>query len=137
MPVPLVRLILYVQDVATLKSFYADKFDLPVIEEIKDEWVVFKAGAIELALHWVGEKYRKGSEDGQGERPAESPSSPKKGGSNTKFVFAIESDLEAHREKQVAAGVKVGNLKRYPGFPYAMYDGYDPEGNIFQVMQFD
>jgi predicted enzyme related to lactoylglutathione lyase len=137
MPVPLVRLILYVQDVERLKSFYAENFDLPVVEEIKDEWVVFKAGAIELALHLVGERYRKGAEDGQGERPAEWPSSPKKAGSNTKFVFAIESNLPAHREKLLAAGVKVGALKRYEGFPYEMYDGYDPEGNIFQVMLFD
>ena len=137
MPVHLVRLIIYVRDVAKLKSFYTEKFDLAVIEEIKDEWVVFKAGAIEFALHLVGEKYRKCPEDEQGERLAELPVFPKKAGSNTKFVFAIELNLQAHREKMVAAGVMVGNLKRYEGFPYQMYDGCDPEGNIFQVMRFD
>ena len=33
--------------------------------------------------------------------------------------------------------LRFGKLKRYAGFPYEMYDGYDPEGNVFQVMQFD
>ena len=136
MPVPLVRLIIYVQDVAKIKAFYADNFDLPVIEEIKDEWVVFKAGAIEFALHLVGEKYRKRPGAEQLGHLEERPS-PKKTCTNTKFVFAIESKLRAHREKLVAADIKVGKIKRYAGFPYEMYDGYDPEGNVFQVMQYD
>ena len=31
-----------------LKAFYQRYFDLPVIEEIENEWVVLGAGAIEL-----------------------------------------------------------------------------------------
>jgi predicted enzyme related to lactoylglutathione lyase len=134
MPIPLVRLIIYVQDVTRLQSFYADNFDLPVIEEIKGEWVVFKAGPIDFALHRVGEQYRQGSAAGQN---AKSASLTSKTGSNTKFVFAIDSNLQVHREKLIAAGAKVGNLKRYEGFPYEMYDGRDPEGNVFQVMRCD
>ena len=137
MPIPLVRLILYVQDVEKIKAFYTENFDLPVVEEIKSEWVVLKAGAIEFALHLVGAKYRKGPNDKRLDRLEETVASANETGTNAKFVFAIESNLPAHRERLIAAGIKVGKLKRYDGFPYEMYDGYDPEGNVFQVMQFD
>ena len=42
MAFPLVRVIIYVHDVSKIKAFYTDNFDLPVIEEIEGEWVVFK-----------------------------------------------------------------------------------------------
>jgi catechol-2,3-dioxygenase len=52
------RVILYVQDVERLATFYKDAFGLPVIEEIKGEWVVLGVGACELALHRVGKPWR-------------------------------------------------------------------------------
>lgn len=131
MSIPLVRLIIYVRDVATIKAFYRTYFELPVVEEIGGEWVVFQAGGIELALHLMGARYRD---------TAASPRSPMQDestGPTTKFVFAITSDLAAHRARLQAAGTWVGELKRYEGFPYEMYDGRDPEGNVFQVMRFD
>lgn len=139
MPIPLVRLIIYVRDVPLLKGFYQQHFDLPVIEEIEGEWVVFQAGKVELALHLVGQKYRNkeaAAPTGTAEQGSDEKSD-KTAGATTKFVFAIDSDLNAHREKMLAAGIRVGNVKRYEGFPYQMYDGRDPEGNIFQVMQWD
>jgi predicted enzyme related to lactoylglutathione lyase len=54
MSVSMTRLILYVRDVALLKSFYQTHFDLAVTEEIEGEWVVLKAGEIEIALHLPG-----------------------------------------------------------------------------------
>lgn len=132
MSIPLVRLIIYVRDFASVKAFYQTHFNLPVIEEIENEWVVFEAGRIELALHLVGKKYRTTTTS-----PASNGKSAETAGPTTKFVFAIESDLAEHRQKLKSAGVRVGELKRYEGFPYQMYDGRDPEGNIFQVMRFD
>lgn len=131
MPLTLARLIIYVRNFPAVKSFYLTHFELPVIEEIEDEWVVFGAGAVELALHLMGERYR--------EKPAESSAddAAEKTGPTTKIVFKITSDLAAHREKLKAAGVRVGKTKRYDGFPYEMYDGRDPEGNVFQVMRDD
>ena len=58
MPLCMSRLIFYVRDVAQLKSFYQTHFDLAVVEEIENEWVVFNAGGVELALHLVGKPYR-------------------------------------------------------------------------------
>ena len=42
-----------------------------------------------------------------------------------------------HRDRLAGSGVTVRDLKRYDGFAYTMYDGIDPEGNVFQVMQAD
>ncbi|OAJ56834.1 lactoylglutathione lyase [Paraburkholderia ginsengiterrae] len=121
--VSITRLILYVRDVAVLKSFYRAHFDLPLTEEIEDEWAVLKAGEIEIALHRVGEPYR---------NRASAPNS-----SNSKIVFSLQSGLPELREKLVKAGVPMRDLKRYDGFPYLMCDGEDPEGNVFQLSQAD
>ncbi|WP_063534119.1 VOC family protein [Burkholderia sp. MSMB1589WGS] len=125
MTLPMTRVILYVHDVALLKSFYQKYFDLPIVEEIDGEWVVFKAGEIELALHLAGEAYQK------------KPAAPARRRTNTKFVFLIGTGIAEHHDQLAADGVVVQPMKRYDGFAYQMYDGVDPEGNVFQVMQFD
>jgi len=116
------RLILYVHDVERLKLFYQAHFDLTVVEEIAQEWVVLKAGAVELALHRVGTPYR---------------DKPQHGGANVKIVFDVPAGLEALRDKLIAAGVAMRPLKRFDGFSQLMCDGEDPEGNVFQLAQQD
>ncbi|CAB3753880.1 lactoylglutathione lyase [Burkholderia sp. MSh2] len=125
MPLPMTRIILYVQDVALLKAFYRLYFNLPVVEEIDDEWAVLDAGAVELALHLAGPAFR------------HAPASTTAGASNVKLVFTIDAGIDAHRDRLAGDGVTVRDLKRFDGFPYRMYDGIDPEGNVFQVMQKD
>ncbi|MDR0241604.1 MAG: VOC family protein [Burkholderia sp.] len=127
MPLPMTRIILYVQDVARLKAFYQRHFELPAIEEIDGEWVVLDAGAIELALHRAGPAFRH----------ATAPASAKAGTGNVKLVFRIDADIDAHRNRLAGGGVTVRDLKRFDGFPCRMFDGIDPEGNVFQVMQPD
>ncbi|RBH47301.1 VOC family protein [Pseudomonas sp. MWU13-2860] len=128
MPLPMTRIILYVQDVASLKTFYQRHFDLPVVEEIEHEWVVLGAGAIELAMHLGGPAFRHAVQPDAEARAA---------ASHVKFVFSICQDIGTPRERLAGAGVTVRDLKRYDGFAYTMYDGIDPEGNVFQVMQAD
>lgn len=123
MPLHLSRLILYVHDVALLKSFYQTHFALPVSEEIEHEWVVLQAGAVEIALHRVGEPYRALSA-----RPNHS---------NAKLVFSVASGLIELHDTLTRAGVPMRGLKRYDGFPQLMCDGEDPEGNVFQLSQAD
>ncbi|MET3822392.1 putative enzyme related to lactoylglutathione lyase [Burkholderia sp. PvR073] len=125
MPLPMTRVILYVRDVALLKAFYQRYFALPVVEEIDCEWVVLDAGAVELALHLAGPTFRR----------AAAPASAKADSSTVKFVFRIDADIDAHRDRLARDDVTVRDLKRYDGYPYRMYDGIDPEGNVFQVMQ--
>ena len=126
MPLPMTRIILYVQDVALLTAFYRQYFGLPVVEAIDDEWAVLDAGTIELALHLAGPAFR---------RAATTPA--RTDANNVKLVFSIGTDIDAHRERFVRDRVTVRALKRYDGFAYRMYDGVDPEGNVFQVMQPD
>jgi catechol 2,3-dioxygenase-like lactoylglutathione lyase family enzyme len=123
------RVILYVRDVDLLKRFYQTHFDIPVVEEIPGEWVVLKAGEVELALHLAGLEYRRDKEEsvGAGDGTA----------SNAKLVFTVTSGLPALREKLLAAGVTMRDLKRYAGFAQLMCDGVDPEGNVFQLSQPD
>src|ERR1700730_3401752 len=133
-PIDMTAVILYVWNVDLLKSFYQTHFDLVVVEEIKGEWVVLKAGEVELALHLVGRKYR-GDEppearDGDDEQDADEET---EASSNAKLVFTVRSGLPELREKLLAAGVSMQNLKRYPGFAQLMCDGRDPEGNVFQL----
>jgi predicted enzyme related to lactoylglutathione lyase len=124
MQVTLSRLILYVHDVEALKRFYQTHFGLDVCEEIEAEWVVMKVGAVELALHRVGAPYR--------ERHPE-----RQRLTNTKIVLSVESGLVELRDKLIAAGVVMRELKRYEGFSQLMCDGEDPEGNVFQLSQSD
>ncbi|WP_334054270.1 VOC family protein [Burkholderia cepacia] len=127
MPLPMTRIILYVQDVTLLKAFYQRHFDLPVIEEIDGEWAVLDAGAIELALHLAGPEFRH----------AAAPSNANPATNNVKLVFRIDADIDAHRDRLARDGVTVRDVKRFDGFPYRLLDGIDPEGNVFQVMQPD
>ena len=124
MPLCMSRLILYVRDVARLKSFYQTHLDPAVIEEIENEWVVFDAGGVELALHRVGKPYR--------DQPWRADAQ-----SNAKIVFSVPSGLREFRERLVKAGVAMRDLKRFEGFPMLMCDGEDPEGNVFQLSQPD
>ncbi|MCA7899312.1 VOC family protein [Burkholderia cepacia] len=127
MPLPMTRIILYVQDVTLLKAFYQRHFDLPVIEEIDGEWAVLDAGAIELALHLAGPAFRH----------AAALSNANPATNNVKLVFRIDADIDAHRDRLSRDGVTVRDVKRFDGFPYRLLDGIDPEGNVFQVMQPD
>lgn len=122
MPLSITRVILYVRDVARLKAFYQQHFGLSTVEDIENEWAVLKAGAMELALHRVGLAWR---------------DAPATGGSNAKLVFTVPSGLDALRDRLIAAGVPMRELKRYDGFAQSMCDGEDPEGNVFQLAQPD
>ncbi|WP_321782691.1 VOC family protein [Paraburkholderia sp. J94] len=123
MKLSITRLILYVRDVTLLESFYQSHFGLDVIERIPGEWVVLKAGSVEMALHRVGEPYR--DHTGSGCQ------------SNAKLVFHVPAGLADLRTKLIAANVRMREMKRYDGFPYVMCDGCDPEGNVFQLCQPD
>jgi catechol 2,3-dioxygenase-like lactoylglutathione lyase family enzyme len=134
-PMIMTRVILYVRDVELLKSFYQSHFDVPVVEEITGEWAVLKAGAIELALHLVGPEYRDDAPNAVDEVAHGAPADS--AGSNVKLVFTVRSHLPVLRERLLATGVKMGNLKRFAGFAMLTCDGVDPEGNVFQLSQPD
>jgi catechol-2,3-dioxygenase len=117
------RIILYVQDVGLLTRFYRDILGLPIVQEIEDEWVVFRPGSCELALHRVGRPYRVAD------------ASSWKVQTNVKFVLVVTREIAELRAELVSKGVPMREIKSYPGFPGPLCDGEDPEGNVFQLQQ--
>jgi predicted enzyme related to lactoylglutathione lyase len=121
MDLSLTRIILFAYDVEKLKTFYADNFKLPVIEEIKNEWVVLNAGTIEIALHKIGEAYLL------------KPGTKFKAESNTKLVFTVKTNLTMLRQSFLNAGVNMKEIRSFQGVNSLFCDGEDPEGNVFQL----
>jgi len=117
------RIILYVQDVGLLTRFYRDILGLPIVQEIADEWVVFRPGSCELALHRIGRPYRVAD------------ASSWKVETNVKLVLVVTRDIAELRAELVTKGVPMREIKSYPGFPGPLCDGEDPEGNVFQLQQ--
>lgn len=118
MKISLSRIIIFGRDINRLKNFYADNFNLPVTEEIPNEWVVLNAGAIEIALHKIGEAYL-------------NDDTPK--ANNTKLVFHIDGDLQQFRQKLLDKGALMRDVKSFAGNSSRFCDGEDPEGNVFQL----
>ncbi len=123
MRVFLYRIILFGLQIDKLKFFYMDNFQLSVIEEVKDEWVVLKAGQFEIAFHKIGHSFMT---EGAEKFTAET---------NTKLVFSIEENLEAFREKLIDNGVSMKEIKSFAGIDSLFCDGTDIEGNVFQLEQ--
>jgi predicted enzyme related to lactoylglutathione lyase len=123
MRVVLNRVILYVQDVDRLTTFYQQAFGLPVVEELKGDWSVVDAGPCQLALHRVGRAYR-----------VADPASWRVE-SNAKLVMTIDRPLAEVRAELTAKGVPMGEIKSYPGLTGLLCDGEDPEGNVFQLAE--
>lgn len=121
MKASLTRIILFAYDVEKLKTFYTDNFQLTVIEEIKNEWVVLNAGTIEIALHKVGEAY------------VTKPGIKFRTESNIKLVFNVKTNLALLRQKLLSAGIAVKEIKSFEGINSLFCDGEDPEGNVFQL----
>jgi len=117
------RIILYVQDVGLLTRFYRDILGLPVVQEIGDEWVIFRPGSCELALHRVDRPYRVAD---AGSWKVET---------NVKLVLVVTREIAELRAELIWKGVPMREVKLYPGFPGPLCDGEDPEGNIFQLQQ--
>lgn len=123
MEITLYRIILFGLEIERLKNFYLDNFGLLLVEEIKDEWVVLKAGQIEIALHKIGQGCINKSEQNF------------KVESNTKLVFTINSDLSVFRQKLIANGVILQDIKSFKEINSLFCDGEDFEGNAFQIEQ--
>lgn len=116
-------IILYVQNVEKLRSFYVDVFQLEVIEEYQSIWVLLKAGSGKIGLHKMGDQY---------------PDKIKgdfKTDSNTKIVFEIDEDIHATRQILLEKKVTMKDVKTFDNYDYWLCDGQDPEGNVFQLKQ--
>lgn len=121
MTLSLDTIILFVQNVDRLKSFYVDMLKLDIIEESPSEWLLLKAGHCHIGLHEIGEQH--------------SSEEAFKFDNNTKLVFDVDEDLHSTRERLLQDHVHLQEIKTFDGYPFFLCDGEDPEGNVFQLRQ--
>jgi predicted enzyme related to lactoylglutathione lyase len=116
-------LILFVQDVEKLKTFYMSFFHCTVIEEIKNEWVLLKAGNGEMGLHKAGIPGTDLWNKSNGEN------------NNSKMVFECADNITLKHQEFLSNGISVSEIKSWEGYGFLLFDGADPEGNMFQIKQ--
>ena len=123
MKLKLDTIIIFVQNVGKLKSFYVDILALDIVEELRSEWLLMKAGNCNIGLHKIGDQYLDSNQAGF------------KVDSNTKVVFEIDEDIHSAREWLVNQNVSLGEIKTFENYDFWLCDGEDPEGNVFQLKQ--
>lgn len=116
-------IIIFVQNVELLKTFYADILGLNVIDEIKSEWLLLNAGNGNIGLHKAGKEF------------LDSGKTEFKASGNTKIVFETEEDISYLREKLIKSKVLMREIKTFENYDFIVCDGEDPEGNVFQLKQ--
>jgi len=116
-------IILYVQNVDRLKSFYGDVFKFDIVEEYRSLWVLLKAGNGKIGLHKMGDRFLDKSR-GDLKLPH-----------NTKIVFEINDDINRAREDLLNQNVVMREVKTFDNYDFWLCDGEDPEGNVFQLKQ--
>ena len=116
-------IILFVQDVDRLKTFYVDILELDIVEEIQSEWLLLKAGSCNIGLHKIGNQY------------LDSNKAALKFDNNTKIVFEVDEDIHQLREQLLDKNVLLKEIKTFDNYGYWLCDGEDPEGNVFQLKQ--
>lgn len=121
----LFRTVLFVKDMLAMSIFYRDVLGLPAVDEAADDWKVYSAGTIEIALHQIPQPWC--DEIVISDPPAAREESPQK------LVFVVH-DLELCRDQLVGKGAHlVDNKFLNPPDQLLRCDFLDPEGNVFQL----
>lgn len=123
MNINLDTIVVYVNNISNLKPFYLGVLKLQIVEEYEAEWLLLKAGNCNIGLHRMGEQYRVDIPDGY------------KFDNNTKLVFEIDENINQFREYLLANNVMVREIKTFDNYNFWLFDGEDPEGNVFQIKQ--
>lgn len=107
------RVIVFTTNFAAMRDFYRDVLGLKLAEEEEDGWADFDAGPIRLAIH-----------AGRGGGSGGGDAGPHK-------ITFFAADVEAVRAELIARGVAMGKVNRFD--QTTICDGYDPDGNRFQI----
>lgn len=116
-------IILYVQDLERLTSFYTQIFKFDIIEAYPSSWVLLNAGNAKIGLHQAGRQWLDKNKVASGTN------------SNTKIVFELNEDINRVRGHLIDQQVSMGEIKTFDNYDYWLCDGEDPEGNVFQLKQ--
>nr|WP_294994723.1 VOC family protein [uncultured Sediminibacterium sp.] len=122
MPLTLDTVLLFVSDINNMKQFYHEVFSLNILEEISGEWVLLSAGSVKIGLHKMGETYTTST----AQAPVET---------NTKLIFETSENIYSLHSILRSKNVTVQDITSFDKYPYLLFMGNDPEGNVFQVIQ--
>lgn len=116
------QLILFVKDLGRMTAFYQDVVGLGPQEGASETWVPLDAGGCRIVLQPISPQIAK-------DIIIAEPPVPR-GAAAVKVTFH-EDDVEAARARLEGLGAVVRPLRRFGDV--VVFDGVDPEGNIFQV----
>jgi len=111
---------IYVKDLPKMTAFYNETLGLRRTDDGRFvSWVEFDAGGARFALHAIPEDIAKQIEISSPPRAREKDP--------VKLFFEVD-DVEAERARLASLGVAM--VQR----PWGSWDGIDPEGNIFGIV---
>jgi predicted enzyme related to lactoylglutathione lyase len=111
-PLPIARIILYVQDIEKVAAFYQKHFGLMPLPGAENGWLEIGSpnGICSIALHKAAASQKRGSE--------------------IKIVFGVK-DVRKFRAEREAAGLKFGVVHKSEDHEFS--NAKDPAGNSIQV----
>ena len=117
-------LVLFVNDLATMKKFYADLLAYQVSEEV-ESFARMSSGSDELVLHQIPEEY------------LEQISNPPKLREDCvwKPTFTVDSVATSRAVAIELGGAVADESRQWELGDYVYCNGNDPEGNVIQVRQ--
>jgi catechol 2,3-dioxygenase-like lactoylglutathione lyase family enzyme len=116
----LYRAMIYVKDLPRMRKFYSETLGIkPVNETRVDEWAEFDTGSARFALHAIPADIAEQIEISSPPRPREKDP--------VKLVFEVDN-VEAERGRLASLGATM--VQR----PWGSWDGIDPEGNVFGIV---
>ena len=114
------RAMIYVKDLPRMAMFYGEMLGFKRVDDGRfDSWVEFDAGGARFALHAIPAEIARHIE-------ISSPPRARENGP-VKLFFQVE-DVEAERARLASLGITM--MQR----PWGSWDGIDPEGNIFGIV---
>ena len=115
-------IMIFVDDFEKMSHFYQHILGFAVLEETPLVWMLLSAGNAKIGLHKTGEAFAIRSADDTGS-------------SNTKIVFETTDNIHKVHANLLAKSVSVEAVTSFDNYPYLLFMGRDPEGNVFQVIQ--
>ena len=114
------RAMIYVKDLPRMAMFYGETLGFKRVDDGRfDSWVEFDAGGARFALHAIPAEIARHIEISSPPRARENDP--------VKLFFEVE-DVEAERARLASLGITM--VQR----PWGSWDGIDPEGNIFGLV---
>jgi len=112
------RIVIYVSNPIRCASFYRDHFLFKATNEWNPDWAEVDGGSCKIGFHQAYDK------SGPVKTPTGSPNNPHK-------VSFLAEDVDGLREKLVAKGIKMSEIKNFDG--WRVCTGFDCEGHAFQL----